>query len=83
MQTQRQEPARLRITARASYQRINRKLRQDGEQLRTARSQSVEHVVGRYFIVDVCRNFIAAQHVDLEALGRELGVIKPWEEVTA
>ena len=35
--------------------------------------------MGRYFIVDVNRNAITTQRVDLESLAREMGVIHPWE----
>jgi hypothetical protein len=72
---------RLKITERALIQRLNRKLKQDGEQLRTSRSTQTEITVGRYFIVDIQRNFISTQDVDIEKLGRELGVIQAWEEV--
>lgn len=71
---------RIRITERALYQRVNRKLRHDGKQLRTARSEGVELDVGHYFIVDVWRNAITNYNVDLEDLGRKLGVIQKWEE---
>ncbi len=74
---------RLKITERALFQRINRKLKQDGEQLRTARNQSVETSVGRYFIVDLNLNAVTFPHQDLEKLGRKLGVIQPWEELEA
>lgn len=76
-----QTGTRLKITERALMQRINRKLKQDGEQLRTARTQQVETTVGHYFIVDMNRNAITTQRVDLEKMGRELGVIQPWEEL--
>jgi hypothetical protein len=74
---------RIKITERALFQRVNRRLKQDGEKLSTARSDSVEIEVGHYFIVNTNRNAITAQHVDLEKLGRELGVIQPWEELGA
>lgn len=76
-----QRSTRVKITERALFQRINRRLKQDNEQLRTARSTSVEQSVGQYFIVDLNRNAITTQYVDLEKLGRELGVIQPWEEL--
>ena len=72
---------RVGVTESALIQRLNRKLKADGAKLKTARSEGVERDVGRYFIVDVQRNFIAIQHVDLEELGRKLEVLKPWEEV--
>jgi len=79
--SKKQSGTRLKITERALLQRINRKLKSEGEQLRTARSQNVETSVGRYYIVDLERNVIAYQHVDPEALGRKLGAIQPWEEL--
>jgi len=75
--------SKVKITERALYQRISRKLKHDGEQLRTARSQNVELSVGRYFTVNVAHNYIDRQHLDLEVLGRNLGVIQPWEQVEA
>jgi hypothetical protein len=72
---------KIKITERALFQRINRKLHQQGENLRTARSQKVEASAGHHYIVDAKRKAVSADHVDLEKLGRKLGVIQPWEEV--
>ena len=72
---------KVAVSERAIFQRINRKLHQDGEMLKTSRSERVEQQVGRYYVVDIRRNFIARRDVDLIALGRELGVLKPWEAV--
>lgn len=69
------------ITERALYQRINRKLEQDGEQLRTSRSPKWVDTTGRYFTVNVNRNSLECQHVDLEVFGRDLGVMQPWEKL--
>lgn len=71
----------MTITEKALYQRINRRLKHDGEVLRTARSQRTELTVGRYYILDVQSNAIAYQHVDLEELGRKLGVLLPGEQL--
>jgi hypothetical protein len=79
--TQQQENTKIKITERALYQRINRRLKRDGERLQTARSQSTELSVGRYYIVNGDGNYILHQHVDLEAWGREFGVIQPWEQL--
>jgi len=76
-----QASARIRVSERALLQRINRKLKQDGEQLRTARSDQAERDAGRYYLVNVKRNSIQSMHVQLEKLGRELGVMQPWEEL--
>ena len=69
----------MKITDRALIQRINRKLKQNDEQLRTARTARAESSIGHYFIVDVRRNVIVTHHLDLEELGRQLGVLQPWE----
>ena len=37
--------------------------------------------VGRYYIINYYNNSIASTGVDPEALGRELGVLKDYEEV--
>lgn len=76
-----QTKPRLDVPERALIQRINRRLKGDGEQLRTARSSRVALSVGRHYIIDVQRNFIAHRDVALEALGRKLGVLQPWEQL--
>ena len=75
--------ARQRTTApvsmRALIARINRRLRDDGEVLKAARSERVASSVGVFFIVR--RNAITTQHVDPEKLARELGLLSAWEHV--
>lgn len=63
----------------ALIQRINRKLSGDAKQLQAARSFQVETSVGHYFIVNLKRNSITRQHVQLEGLGREMGVLADCE----
>ena len=82
------------ITERALIQRINRKLQQqpNPEVLRAARTERQREELGDYFTVcestfgepkkaissGVCRVFVR-----IERLASELGVIRPWEEVTS
>jgi hypothetical protein len=71
---------RVPITEKALYQRINRKLRVDGEALKHSRADSRAWLdLGDYFTVDVRENFVTRHHVDLADLGRELGVLAEWE----
>ena len=49
----------------------------------SGRGAAVEVDVGRYFVVDLKRNVVAYSDVDLEQLGRELGVLQPWEKLNA
>ena len=73
------------ISERALIQRINRRLKQDGEMLRTARRLDAggywveDSNLGRYYTIDVERNFIVQTFLDLEAYGRKLKVLAEWE----
>ena len=73
---------RVTITRRALIQRVNRVLAKNGELgevLRKARSDQA--TVGDWFIVDLKSSAIFQTRVDPEALGRKLGVVKPYEAV--
>ena len=71
--------AKVQISGRALTQRINRALAKEGQALRSARSERDQRELGSFFIIDLNRNAIEAQHCDLVKLGRELGVLKAWE----
>ena len=72
---------RVPVTARALIQRINRKLAEEGEVLKAARGAKVEQQLGTYYTLDMRTNAVVAKDVDLERLGRELGALKPFEEL--
>jgi hypothetical protein len=74
-------PTRLLISEYALRQRVDRQLRKSGKRLRMARSESTEISAGRYYIVDTRNQCVAVRNVNLESLGRELGVVHPWETV--
>jgi hypothetical protein len=74
------------VSERALYARINRALKQTGtgetgRALRTSRSARMESSVGHYYVLDLDRNFIVRQRVDLIELARELKVLAPWEKL--
>jgi hypothetical protein len=69
------------VTARALVQRINRTLSKDGEVLRAMRGQAV-HDLGSYIVIDTNGNSVAHKRVDIERLGRKLGVLKDFETLT-
>lgn len=79
--------AKRKITERALYQRVARGLQHDGKAIRTARyivdgnSLREDPELGRYFVIDTSRNIIVDKRVDLQEYGRDLGVLKAWEEV--
>ena len=73
---------KAKISERALVARIRRKLAKDGETLNACRADSRWHSeLGYWYIVDTNTNFITARHCDLETLGREVGALKPFEEL--
>jgi tagatose-1,6-bisphosphate aldolase non-catalytic subunit AgaZ/GatZ len=86
----RQDSKRIKITERALFQRINRKLMQAGEKLCTARSENTCEETGRFYVVGTgfpvpgkraAPSGVIHTDVKLEELARRLGVIKAWEEL--
>jgi hypothetical protein len=71
----------LPISERSLVRRINRKLADDDQALRMARGESAKRHVGEFYVVDTRRNFIVSKHIDLVMFAREMGALKPWEQV--
>lgn len=71
------------VTTRALTQRINRALRAKNQRLKLPRGSRARADLGGvgYYVIDYRRNRLVAQQVNIEALGRELGVLEPWEEL--
>jgi hypothetical protein len=69
------------VTKRALLQRINRKLVEEGEVLKTARGEIAQNDLGTFYVLDINKNTVAAHDVDPETLGRKLGVLRPWEHI--
>lgn len=67
------------IRERTLISRINRKLRHDGERLRKCRQERFRHDLGEFYIVNTDGHWIANKDVDIEDLGRDLGVLRPHE----
>jgi hypothetical protein len=68
------------VSERALVARINRKLEQKGQSLRRCREDSrSSHQLGRYFVIDLSLNALITADCDLETVGRELGVLKAFE----
>jgi hypothetical protein len=74
---------KVAISERAIIARINRKLRQqpNPEIIRTARTERQAEELGDYYTA--LSNGVGRTNVKLEKLGRELGVLRPWEELEA
>lgn len=85
-----QPSTRIKITERALFQRVNRRLKQDGEKLCTARSDSAKEQLGRFYVVETgqyarpkraASSGVVYTDINLEKLAQKLGVIEPWEEL--
>lgn len=71
------------VTERAVLLRVNRKLNSCGERLKRRRYDARRFDdTGRFYLIDVDRNFLVSADVDLEAFARELGALKPYEKIT-
>ena len=71
------------VSTRALVQRINRKLQKDDEKLKACRRDSrAYHDLGDFYVVDVSTGFVTTKDIDLEGIGREMGVLKPYEHLT-
>jgi hypothetical protein len=70
---------KVRVTRRALLQRIARRLARDkGQMLRAERQQHQQ--AETYFVIDKSGRVVGTLE-DPERLGRELGVLKAWEQV--
>jgi hypothetical protein len=70
------------ITRRALVQRVGRALEKKGERLVANIRPGPAADIGNHYTVDINRKFVVQTHLDdLEALGKKLGVLKPYERV--
>lgn len=71
---------KVAISERALLARINRKLKQDNEQLRKCKVDSRGYgELGDYYAIDLNRNTVTATHVDLSKWGKEMKVLADFE----
>jgi hypothetical protein len=67
------------ISERALIQRINRKLLDNDQVLKSARGSRAEQELGGFYVIDFRHNCIVAKDVALRALGRKLGALRSYE----
>ncbi len=72
---------RVPVSERSLIARINRRLQPDNRQLHKSRSARALFDLGGYYVRDWYLNVIVEDHVDIEQLGQELGVLHPWERL--
>jgi hypothetical protein len=68
------------VTESALIQRINRKLAPE-QVLKVARGSRALQDLGQFYVLDVSGNFVVDKDVDVTALGRKLGVLRPFEKL--
>jgi hypothetical protein len=69
------------VSLRALILRINRKLKTNNEVLKMPRGDRQKRELGDFYIFDSNRDAIIAKDVDPESYGREIGVLRAWEQV--
>ncbi|MBZ5527075.1 MAG: hypothetical protein LAN71_04110 [Acidobacteriia bacterium] len=69
------------VSERAIVQRLNRAMGKEGLRLKKARSTQTETSVGEWYVIDITRNFVAQQDVDLAKLAKKWKVLAAWETV--
>jgi hypothetical protein len=67
------------VTARALYQRVNRLLARQGRELKRTRGVPAIEALGSYYVRG--GSAVVSHHIDLEALGRELGALADYERL--
>ena len=73
---------KLKVSERALLARINRKIHDDDLMLRRCPSTRRDYLnMGDYYLVNWRINGLAGHHIDLEDYGREVGVLKDYEEL--
>lgn len=72
---------RVVITKGALFQRLRRRLAKDGHILKATRGERYRHDLGDFFTVDEWNNVVVDRQINLEPLGRELGVLKAYEQM--
>jgi hypothetical protein len=70
---------KIEVAKRALIARVNRKLAQDDRQLKASRSFQAISNFGDFYVIDVIKNFVVDDHIDLSDFARELGVLAEYE----
>ena len=71
----------VKISQRELVQRINRKLAKNIEGVKKSSDGQPHDTKGDNFIIEFDQNKITTTDVDLEKLGKELGVLKDFEQL--
>src|SRR5215831_6763441 len=64
-----------KVTTKAVIARSNRRLKENGETLRAARSERAPQDLGDFYLVNISINGVCDKYVDIEDLARQIGVL--------
>ncbi len=73
--------ARRPVGERSLIQRLNRRLAKDSQKLCMSRSRAAEAEFGKFSVADTATGEVTASIIEVEGLARDLGVLRPWEEL--
>ena len=71
----------VKITQRELVRRINQKLAKNIEEVMESRYGESNNETDEYYTIEFDQNTITTTNVDLEKLGKELGVLKDFEKL--
>jgi len=69
------DQAKIPVSLRAVTQRVNRALAKEGQKFMKSRNGD------DWYIVDTNRNTVVASGCSIEIVAREVGALKPYEEI--
>lgn len=76
------KPEKLKVSERALFARINRKIYDDDLVLRRCpATRRDHHNLGDYYLVNWRISGVAGKYIDLEDYGREVGALRDYEEL--
>ncbi len=75
------EQQKVPVSRRALMQRINRVLGKKEQALQATRGERARLELGDYYLVHLRAGGVLDKRVKPEALGRELGVLAPYEQL--
>jgi hypothetical protein len=73
----------ISVSKTTLHKRINQKLKKDHQVFCTSRTLDEQRKYGKYYTFDMSSNLSVGANLDMEAYGRELGVLAGWEVVKA
>jgi hypothetical protein len=71
----------VKITQRELVRRINQKLDKNIEEVMESRDGESNNETDEYYTIEFDQNKITTTNVDIEKLGKELGVLKDFEKL--